>query len=471
MNPNRMRPPVGPLGIEMVVSGLHRAGLSASVIDLSWERKAPLVAIKRAVAESIPDAIGVSVRNLDDCYYASQAFILPVTRRYIREIRKCTNAPVVVGGVGFSISPAAVLDYLGADYGIKGDGERSFPRLVKALAAGKNPRKIPGLVMQGKDGPEPALDGFDTYRAPERGSIKLGKYFHLGGQANIETSRGCNRKCVYCADPVAKGKKVRYRDPEAVAEEMEKLLELGANVFHTCDSEFNLSRGHVERVCRAIIKAGLPEKSVSWYAYCLPKPMDNDLAALMARAGCKGIDFAVDAADDRMLDALGRDFCLKDVEKAAKAMKRAGIPHMFDLLLGGPGETEKTLKKTVDRMKKIRPDRVGVSFGMRLFRGTRVAEQIIKEGPLSENPCIKGVIEKNDSMLRPVYYLSERMGKSPEAYLKKLIDDDPIFLFASRDDLDRNYNYNDNRPLCEAIRGGERGAYWDILRRSSWDRS
>ena len=53
------------------------------------------------------------------------------------------------------------------------------------------------------------------------------RYFREGGQAGIETKRGCPCRCVYCADPVAKGRQTRTRPPEAVADEVERLLEQG----------------------------------------------------------------------------------------------------------------------------------------------------------------------------------------------------------------------------------------------------
>jgi len=456
-----MQPPVAPLGLELVAEALKENGVISHTLDLAFT-KAPLREIKEALNNYRPDVIGISVRNLDDCYYASRSFLLNPVKRYVSEIKKHTEAPVVAGGVGFSISPHAALEYIGADMGIRGDGEGPFVDLLKALEQNIDPASVAGVVTKDKKVPAAHMQDIAEY-GPERQWFTPSRYFTRGGQGNIETQRGCNRKCIYCADPLAKGNRVRYGEPQRVAEEMERLLRFGVHTFHLCDSEFNLQRKHAEDVCRAIMEKGI-EREIAWYTYALPKPMDDDLADLMARAGCRGIDFSVDAADDNMLSRLGRDFHTEDLYKCARACRKANIVFMFDLLLGGPGETKATMKKTVREIKRVAPHCTGVSFGVRVFAETRLEKQLRKQGPFSENPALHGKTENNPGLLKPVFYVSEKLGPGPEEYLKKIIDGDPSFFFASREDVKTNYNYNDNRPLQDAIRKGARGAYWNILR-------
>ncbi|GAG91105.1 unnamed protein product, partial [marine sediment metagenome] len=144
---------------------------------------------------------------------------------------------------------------------------------------------------------------------------------------------------------------------------------------------------------------------------------------------------------------------------------------MFDLLLGSPGETRATIETAIRLMKKIKPDRVGISLGVRLYSMTPMGKNIIKasKGCLSENPSLFGELEHNDSLLRPVFYCDASLGADVEDWLHGLIGDDPRFLLGRRTDDDLNYNYNDNPELTEAIKQGHRGAYWDILRRVSED--
>jgi radical SAM superfamily enzyme YgiQ (UPF0313 family) len=456
-----MRPPVGPLGLELIADALDRRQIPCRVLDLAFERR-PRAALDQALALR-PPIVAFSVRNLDDCYYASQKFLLPPFRAYARSAR-AAGAITVVGGVGFSVAPTAALSYLGADYGLRGDGEESLPLLALRLAAGANLDGVPGLVTPGGPDPAPALADLSSPEPSTRRWFDWERYFRMGGQAGIETRRGCDRGCIYCAEAVAKGRALRRRPAEAVAEEVESLVRRGIHTLHLCDPEWNLSREHAEAVCRALLRRGLGAK-LRFYAYALPAPMDRELARLMARAGCVGIDFGADAADDGMLARLGRDYDAGALETAADACRAAGIVFMFDLLLGGPGETRASLKRTISRMKKIKPDRVGVSFGVRLFAGTRLERLVREAGPLGENPSLHGAVGRNPGLIRPVFFVEAGLGPAPEKYLHGLIGEDRRFLFASREDLRRNYNYNNNAPLCREIRRGARGAFWDILRR------
>ena len=465
INPNRMKPAVGPLGLDYLAEALDRQGFEPVLFDrafVSSYRSSLLGLLKR----KRPVAAGITIRNLDDCYFASQAFLLGPIRALVRWLKIQTQAPIILGGVGYSVAPLAVLRWVGADLGIRGDGEEAFPQVLRALMAGKSISRIPGVVLSDGTVNPMACADLSTWPGIGRRWINNARYFREGGQGNLETKRGCNQKCIYCADPVAKGNRVRRRPAEGVAEELRRLLIQGVHTFHLCDSEFNLPRAHAEAVCRAIIRQGL-HRRVRWYTYAAPLPFDPELARLMARAGCAGINFGVDSASDEQLERLGREHRVSDIEATLRACRPANLAVMADLLLAGPGETRATLRQTISWMKRLRPDRVGVSFGLRIFPGTRLARMIADAGPLEANPNLHGRVHGNPELLFPIFYVARSLGRDPELYLHRLLGDDPRFFFASREVPERNYNYNDNRILVQAIKKGARGAYWDILRTRS----
>jgi len=85
-------------------------------------------------------------------------------------------------------------------------------------------------------------------------------YFKAGGQCGLQTKRGCNRRCVYCADPLSKGATIRLRNPAEVADEAEALLARGIDVLHICDSEFNVPRNHAYAVCEEFNQRSLRKR-------------------------------------------------------------------------------------------------------------------------------------------------------------------------------------------------------------------
>jgi radical SAM superfamily enzyme YgiQ (UPF0313 family) len=466
VNPNQMKPPVTPVALDYLAQSLEEKGAEVEVLDLAFSTDAELD-IQSALGRMDPLLIGVTVRNLDDSYLASQDFCLERTMKIIDLLKSHSGAMLVLGGVGFSIAPEAVLDYCQVDCGICGEGEQALPMLARRIAKKGDFHNIPGLVF--RDGTGFRRNPVRSFALKEaalgrRKAIDNLRYLREGGMVGFESKRGCNQRCTYCADPIAKGKRVRLRNPSLVAEELANLYRQGIDHFHTCDSEFNLPENHAIEVCKRIVQKELGDK-IRWYAYLSPKPFSKELAYWMQKAGCVGIDFGVDHANEAMLRTLGRFHTDEDIISLTRRAKSHGFSLLFDLLLGGPGETRKTIAEAVELMKKTSPDRVGINLGLRLYSGTRLFPKIQSQGLRKENSSLHGSVEGNPELLRPIFYLESKLGEDIEDYIDGLIGNDRRFLFGNRKRLDRNYNYNDNSMLAKAIAQGYRGAFWDILRR------
>lgn len=457
VNTNRIQPPIGPVGLDYLAEAMHAAGHTAAVLDLCWEAD-PQAAIARFFETREFGLVGVTLRNTDDCGFTSRQSFLPEFAALTAALRAHTAAPLVLGGVGFSVMPEEILALVeDAAAGIWGEGEFVFPELARRMEAGEEWRGLPNLVWRA-DGEwrrnPPAAGSLESLPRMSRAWIDNRRYFCEGGQAGFETRRGCPCRCIYCADPVAKGSRTRLRPPEAVADELEALLAQGIDHLHTCDPEFNLPPAHALDVCREIVRRGLAGR-LRWYAYCAPAPFPWELALAMREAGCAGINFGVDHGDETMLQRLGRAFTPEDIVTAARRSREAGLAVMLDLLLGSPGETRQSLDRAVELVRRAEPDRVGVSIGVRVYPGTELARRVRNQ------PGLVG----GDGASSPLYFLEPAIASSVFEYLDTLIAGDPRFLFFDPSRPERNYNYNANLRLARAIGEGFRGAYWDILRR------
>ena len=466
VNPNRLRPAVAPLALDYLGDVLRARGFATHLLDLCFESR-PEEAIARALGGREFGLIAVTVRNTDDCYLASGEDFLPGFAGIVAALRRHSGAPIAIGGSGYSVSPRAILEALGGDYGVAGDGEAPLAMLAEALAGKGDRSSVPGLVW--RQGSEirlnpPWAGRLDLLPRRERGLLDNRRYLAEGGQAGIETKRGCDRRCIYCADPVGKGRRVRPRTPAQVADEFEALLSQGVDWFHLCDSEFNVPWHHAEAVCEELEGRGLGERA-RWYTYAKPGGFTAELAMAMRRAGCVGVNFGVDSGDDGMLAALGRDFRAADLGETAEACRKAGLIFMFDLLLGGPGETRESAAATIELVKRISPRRAGVSLGVRVYAGTALSREVHGEGPMEGNPNLRGATSDNEEFRSPVFYLSSALGEEAPAYVAGLVGGDQRFFFPTAEGGTEAYNYSDNERLVEAIRRGHRGAYWDILRR------
>jgi len=459
VNTNRIQPPIAPIGLDYISEALNAAGQRVELLDLCWEEDA-LSAIVRFLDGAEFGLIGVTLRNTDDCAFTSRQSFLGEFTGAVETIRRHSDAPIVLGGVGFSVMPEQVLALADAQAGVWGEGEFVLPELASRLERGQEWRDLPNLIWRRggvwQRNPPSTWSLADLPGMSRRWVDNL-RYFRQGGQAGFETKRGCPSQCIYCADLLAKGTRTRVRPPGAVVDELERLLEQGVDHLHTCDGEFNLPAWHAREVCEEMVRRSLGDR-LRWYAYCSPAPFSLELATAMREAGCVGINFGVDNGDQEMLRRLRRSFTPADILNATRWSKEAGMAVMLDLLLGSPGETRESLARTVELMRQAEPDRVGVSLGVRVYPGTELARQVTSEAHA------KGLVGGEDPF-EPLFFLEPGIAPFAFELLDTLIGDDRRFFFFDPSRPDRNYNYNANQRLVDAIRQGYRGAYWDILRR------
>lgn len=459
INSNRIKPPIAPIGMEYVAEWLFTNRQHVDILDLCWEDK-PFTRIHEFFGQKEYALVGITLRNTDDCGFTSQCSFLPEYVELVKSVKSCTSAPVILGGVGFSIMPESILSLCPADAGIWGDGEEAFFEIAQRISKNQDWHDVPNLVWnENGTWKRNPFQFFDLQIFPilSRNTVNQPRYFREGGQAGIETKRGCPESCLICADPVAKGKFLRVRSPSSVVQEVEALLAQGIDCFHTCDPEFNIPLPHALAVCGALIRKKLGER-IRWYAYCAPVPFSLDLAKAMAKAGCVGINFGFDSGDPGMLRVLGRKHTPEHAVELVHWCRENGMAVMLDLVLGGPEETRESIIRTIEVMQKANPDRVGVNVGVRVYPGTPLTQQ------LEKTRMTKGLIGGPDPV-RPLFFLEPEIRPFVMELLSELVGEDPRFLFFDPQKPFQNYNYNANLFLSQAIQKGHRGAYWDILRK------
>jgi radical SAM superfamily enzyme YgiQ (UPF0313 family) len=467
INTNTMQPAIAPVGLDYIAGAVKQAGIEVEIVDLCLAEN-PDATLRDYFAGHNPELVGLSFRNVDDCFWPSCQWFVPKLSELVRSLKTVTAAPIVLGGVGFSIFAEQIVKHTGADFGVCGDGEQAIVALANELRGKGRFEHIPGLVWRRdnaiKSNP-PAWSANHLLSLPiSRDAIDNAAYFKRGGQCGIETKRGCNRSCIYCADRLSKGTSNRTRTPAEVADEAESLLAQGIDVLHICDSEFNVPGEHAMAVCEEFIRRGLGDR-LRWYAYMTVIPFDAALASAMHKAGCVGIDFTGDSACQAMLKAYRQPHTAQDLALAVQLCRDNGIKVMIDLLLGGPGETLQTAKQTIDFIKKINPDCAGAPLGVRIYPGTEMVSVVAAEGDVETNPNIHRKYTGPVDLFRPTFYISHLLGERPARVIKDLIAGDKRF-FEPIDEADNaltDHNYNDNTELVNAIKAGARGAYWHIL--------
>jgi radical SAM superfamily enzyme YgiQ (UPF0313 family) len=467
VNANLIKPPVTPIGLDYIGSALEKNGFEVELVDLNFSKDIKEDLRTRLARDSFL-ALGVTIRNTDDCYYLSQDSFLPKIKEIVGFIREYSKALIIIGGGGFAVMPQEITVYLDADLGIAGDGEFILPGLLKNIrervTGPDEANDMKRIINEAAGGRVIRFQSksLEDYPLPDRDLVDNKRYFKEGGMGSIETKRGCSGKCIYCADPLIKGRKVRTRPVEKVIKELKNLTSKDIDYIHFCDSELNIPADHASMLLNKMIESGIGEK-IRWYSYMSPANFNEDFAKLLKRSGCEGINFGVDSVHPVILKNLGRDHSMEDLKNVSRLCTRYKIRFMFDLLLGGPGEDRETIKYTIDSVKKLNPACVGLSYGIRVYPGTALSNMISKNASMKKN--LYGNKGNGKSFMKPVFYISEKIGKDLVGYTNSLVSGDRRFFIGASDESERNYNYNANIKLQEAIKNGCRGAYWDILQR------
>jgi hypothetical protein len=181
----------------------------------------------------------------------------------------------------------------------------------------------------------------------------------------------------------------------------------------------------------------------------------------MKRAGCAGINFGVDSLCDEQLSRLGRNHSTSDIKQLVHLLSEEGLNYMVDLLIGGPGEKEETVKATIESVKELDIPLAGIAVGVRVYPGTHLGKAI------ADGSVTGGLYpETGHALYEPVFYVSPHLGNDASALIKELVAGDPRFLVLLSPEEAGSYNYADDEALCQMIREGARGAYWDIIGRS-----
>jgi len=425
---------VYPFGLDLIARYLRYHGHRVTIAYPFLPGPDPGRNLTQVLNETRPDVIGLGIRNLDTCLssepygdYTGDDFrtfyFLPEIKKIVGVIRmQCPGVPVVAGGGGFTISPQALLRYLGLEYGIAGEGEEPFRMFVDAFPDRESIRGVNGLVYL--DGGEIRRNPRHAYVFPEKvisgGGVREGRFrfaFERGG-IPVQVKRGCNQACSYCVEPIIEGAKILFREIDRVIEELERLSRMD-DAIHTVffvDTEFNVpGLGYPTRLVERILQTRLHER-FSFASQFLPKPFDRDFAGLLVEAGFS-IILTSDSFSDTVLGQNGASYRGRDIQNALEICEEMGLPCTLSMIFGLPGETMDTIDESIEQIKRYRPGplrRYEFTVGGRVYSGTRLCRMIENKEGLEH---VYG--ELSEGYLAPCYYCAP---KSP-LQLKSMIEE------------------------------------------------
>jgi len=282
---------------------------------------------------------------------------------------KCAT---VIGGDHVTALPEETLKaFPEIDFGVVGEGEVTFLELLNELNSKKPDfSKVKGLVYRkGKkivrNAPRPLIKDINELPIPAYDLLPMEKYSppahhaiftEKGVKLSIFFSlRGCPYRCKYCASKVMWERKVRYRSVEKTMEEIDYLINtFGIKCLEFNDENFVINKPRMKQLLKEL-KKRKEKHGLYWNCLTRVDSVDEDTLKEMKDAGCYFIRYGVESGDPEILKAMAKDITVEQVRKAFKLTNEAGIACSASFIIGYPGETKETFRRTLDLAKEIRP--------------------------------------------------------------------------------------------------------------------
>jgi radical SAM superfamily enzyme YgiQ (UPF0313 family) len=270
---------------------------------------------------------------------------------------------VVVGGHHPSALPEDLLP--DADAVVIGEGEVTLAELVGAHLGGTDWSKVAGIAYS-RDGqhfrtePRPYIQDLDCVPFPARDLLPMHKYFHqypyrtrTKFYATMVTSRGCPYNCTFCGVKNLWSRKVRYRSIENCLAEIDELHNrYQVSCVALYDDLFTVNRKRVIEFCEGLIER---DYDLKWGCFARCNTIDLELLRTMKRAGCVELQIGVESGDEAVLKGIDKDLKIDRIREAFAVTREAGLNTKAFFMVGNPGETPETIRKTIDLAKELEP--------------------------------------------------------------------------------------------------------------------
>lgn len=391
------KPNVFPLGLGYLVSTLKERGFEVEVLDINalrWNK----TEVEQKLKDADFDVAGIGAIVT---VYRYVKWLVEIIKKYHPDKK------IVVGGsVGSSI-PHIILGKTEAEIVCIGEGEATVVDLMKALQKGKNAlHEVEGIWSRDSDGtivqnkprkaikdldalPWPAWDLFpmDIYLKNPVGAPNRNKWIDGGTDdtvplsMNINGTRGCPYKCIYCYHDFM-GQGYRYRSPESIIKEMRFMYDrYGVRYFHFTDDEYCLKKDFIYDFCKKLKEAF--KHDITWGCAGRVNLMTEDLIVTMADAGCVLIGYGIESGSQRMLDVMKKNVTVEQAKEAVRLTKKHLGWADCSFMIGTPGENRETIRETIDFCKELEltPE---VIFFMTPYPGTELYRMALESGKIRD---------------------------------------------------------------------------------------
>ena len=367
-------PPFIPLGLGYLGAVAEKAGHQVTIIDCQAE-KLTYETFTARIAQTPSDIIGVTATTL---LYKSAMKLITIAKQ--------AHPPAVTmlgGSHGTFWDENALNEYPSLDVVVRREGERTFIELLEKIQAQESLANVLGITYRNGDkivrnADRPFIDDLDSIPFPAHHLMPLESLKRDGKILfPLISSRGCVFWCDFCSTVRMFGRGYRWRSPKNVVDEMQLVHgKYGVKQVTFYDDAFTVDRNRVLKICEELHERKL---DMMWDCGTRVDMVDRELLQTMRNAGCFAVWLGVESGSEAILGAMNKSIKLDQTRKAYKTAHEVGLMTIANVVLGFPGETEKTAKETIRFVKELNPDDVGF-YVATPYPGTPMYEEVKKNG-------------------------------------------------------------------------------------------
>lgn len=330
-----------PLSLAYLAAILEREGFEVEILDFLVSRYRP-AKLRRKLEEFRPQLVGATCVTLT---YKVAARMLKVCKDFDPRIVTAVGGPHVSFTVEETFRHAPWIDVIAI-----GEGDHTMLDLARVVDGGGDIAAVPGIAFHDGDAVvrterRPYIEDLDRLPLPARHLLSMSRYVALGSACTMITSRGCPYSCIFCSANGMFGRKVRFRDPGLVVDEVEMLhRDYDFVQVNIVDDTFTVNHNHTREVCEEMLRRNL---KATWSAYARVDTMSEDVAKLMKRAGCKWVVFGIESGNEGILKTIKKGITRDKVRSGVRMATEAGLKVFNSFIFGLPGESPETAQESV----------------------------------------------------------------------------------------------------------------------------
>jgi radical SAM superfamily enzyme YgiQ (UPF0313 family) len=342
---------LAPVGILSLAAVLEAKGLQPEVVDLNRVYYSWLQDSNRKTTDFCSFAGEYFAgRDFDFFGFSTVCSSYPLTLRIAAEVKRAhPESVVVLGGPQASVVDVSTMRaFPWIDLVVRGEAEQTLPDLVDALTRRGPLAAIPGITFRRDEDGEivrnpaaPLVQDLDALPFPA---------FHLFPDVRfcrhfpLELGRGCPFSCTFCSTNDFFRRSFRLKSPAQMIADMRRVKQTyGINSFELVHDMFTVDRKRVVAFCEALLES---KEEFIWGCSARTDCIDEELIALMAKAGCRGIFFGIETGSRRMQKIIDKGLELNDSAERVRSCDKFKISTAVSLMAGFPEETMNDLRDT-----------------------------------------------------------------------------------------------------------------------------